>query len=146
MEQIRKLYSKNREVISYLFWGVCTTVVSWGSYSLFVKGLGCSVAVGNTLSWICAVVFAYVVNKLFVFQSHSWKGTVVIRELGLFLSARLVTGLIEIAAVPLLVQLGMDQQILGVDGALSKVVVSVVIVLLNYGFSKLVIFRGNPVN
>ena len=64
------------------------------------------------------------------------------REAGLFLSARIVTGLFEIVLVPLLVVLGMDQKIGGIEGALSKVVVSIAVVILNYICSKLVIFKN----
>ncbi len=136
--------AKYREILSYLFWGAATTVVSWGSYALFERGAGTGIVIANILSWVCAVLFAYVTNKLWVFQSRSWKPAVVVRELGLFVSARLVTGAFEIIMVPFLVKIGMDQSLLGVKGALSKVVVSFVVVLLNYVCSKLFIFQKNP--
>jgi len=123
-----------------------TTLVSWGSYSIFVSILGdkeWNVAVANVLSWICAVVFAYVTNKLWVFNSKSWNVKVILPELIKFLSARVVTGIFEIVSVPLLVELGLDQTILGIDGMVAKVLVSVVVVLLNYVFSKLFIFKKN---
>ena len=143
MSMIKRLYEKYREVIAYLFWGVAATVVSWGSYAIFVKGLNMSVFVGNLLSWVCAVAFAFVTNKVRVFKSLSWKADVLVRELGLFLSARVVTGIFEIVSVPLMVQFGLNQTFLGVKGALAKGIASVVVVILNYVFSKLWIFKDN---
>lgn len=139
--KIQTLLNKYQEIISYLFWGVATTCVSWGTYSIFAKGMDASIAVANALSWICAVLFAYFTNKLFVFHSYSWKPKYLFREFMLFLSARIGTGALEIIFVPLLVHFGLDQTILGVKGAVSKVLVSFLVVILNYVFSKLFIFK-----
>lgn len=155
MKRIKQLIKQYWEVIAYLFWGVMTTLVSWGSYSLFtflfrnrnnvmdLFGIDMSVTVlvANVLSWICAITFAFVVNKLWVFQSKSWKRSVWLQELWKFLSARIVTGVLEIVAVPVLVGMGLDQTIFGVEGMVAKVLVSVAVVLLNYVFSKLFIFK-----
>ena len=143
---LRKLLHKYREIISYLFWGVMTTIVSWGTYSLFVSIINIgtetiNIALSNILSWICAVLFAFVTNKAFVFQSKSWRWSVMWPELWKFISARIVTGIIEIIAVPALVSLGLDQEIFGIAGSWSKVIVSVVVIILNYIFSKLFVFR-----
>lgn len=143
MKKIFDLLQKYREIISYLFWGVMTTCVSWGSYSLFARGMGISIAVSNVLSWICAMTFAYITNKIFVFHSYVWKMDFLAKEFGLFASARLGTGILEIIFVPLLVHFGLDQEILGVKGAVSKVLVSFLVVVLNYVFSKLFIFKDS---
>lgn len=132
---------KYREIILYLFWGAATTCVSWGSYTVFVGFANIGVWVANILSWIFAVTFAYITNKIWVFGSRSWQRYVIVRELGLFLSTRLATGIFEILMVPLLVYLGMNQTIFGIRGAVSKVVVSFLVVVLNYVFSKLLIFK-----
>ena len=137
---ICKIYHAYKEAIDYLFWGGMTTVVSWGSYSLFVL-LGASVFWGNVGSWICAVSFAFVTNKLWVFQSKSWAGSVLIPELGKFLSSRVATGVFEMVAVPALVALGLNHTIFGIDGMVSKVLVSVIVVILNYILSKLFVFK-----
>lgn len=141
MKKIMELYEKYREIVSYLFWGVATTVVSWGSYSFFAGLLDAGIIVANVLSWIFAVSFAYVTNKLWVFQSKSWKMEVVIKEIGIFVSARLVTGILEIILVPFLVYVGLNQTIFGIKGAVSKILVSFLVVILNYVFSKLLVFK-----
>ena len=140
MKAIKEIYLKYREIIDYLFWGVMTTVVSWGSYAVFADVFDLSITVSNILSWIFAVIFAFFVNKIFVFLSKDWSPKIVLRECALFVSTRLGTGLLEIVLVPLLVKVGMDQTIFGVKGAVAKVVGSIVVVLLNYVFSKKMIF------
>lgn len=155
MKTISEYMEKYKEIISYLFWGVMTTMVSWISYSLFalllknqvssftIMGVRISlvVLVSNILSWICAVLFAFVTNKLWVFHSKSWEIRVFVPELGKFIFARLVTGVLEIVLVPLLVGIGLNQTILGIEGMAAKVAVSVLIVVLNYIFSKIFIFK-----
>ncbi len=155
MKTISEYMEKYKEIISYLFWGVMTTLVSWFSYSLFalllknqvstftIMGIQTSmvVLVSNILSWICAVFFAFVTNKLWVFHSRSWEVKVFVPELGKFISARLVTGVLEIVLVPLLVAIGLNQTIFEIEGMAAKVAVSVLIVILNYVFSKIFIFK-----
>ncbi len=130
-----------REVFRYLVMGGFTTLVSWGTYALLARNLGMGITVSNILSWVCAVIFAYLTNKVWVFHSYSWKVGFVLREVALFISARLVTGVIEMAGVPLLVKAGLNQKLFGVKGMLAKVAVSILVVILNYVFSKLIIFR-----
>lgn len=156
MEKITALIKKYQEIISYLFWGGMTTIVSWGSYSLFAVlfknqinmielfGMEMSVVVlvSNILSWVCAFLFAFVANKLWVFKSKSWKAEVCLPEFGKFFSARALTGVMEIVLVPLMVSLGLDQTIFGIEGMVAKVIVSVAVVILNYVFSKLFIFKS----
>lgn len=155
MKKVVQYLQQYQEVISYLFWGVMTTIVSWGTYSIFTIllqdvtqvfsafGLQVSVMVliANVLSWMCAVLFAFVTNKIWVFRSREWKRQVWIPELGKFVSARVVTGILEMVSVPLLVGIGLNQTILGIEGMVAKVIVSGVVVLLNYVFSKLFIFK-----
>ncbi|MBQ4272840.1 MAG: GtrA family protein [Clostridia bacterium] len=140
-----KLYHTYKEAIDYLFWGGMTTVVSWGSYSLFVlllQGLDSVVFWANVLSWVCAVLFAFITNKLWVFQSKSWAANILFPELTKFLSSRVATGIFEMIAVPALVAIGLNQTILGIDGMVSKILVSVVVVILNYILSKLFVFKN----
>lgn len=141
MKKIKEIFVKYKEIIMYLIFGVASTVVSWGSYALFVKAAGLSVEVGNVLSWVCAVIFAFFTNKLWVFESKSWSPKKAIPEFATFIGSRLITGIIEMVGVPLLVRLGLSQTILGVKGMFAKILISVIVVILNYIFSKLIIFR-----
>lgn len=140
METLKNLYFKYKEIINYLIFGALTTAVSWGTYSLFVKGFDLSITVGNVLSWICAVLFAFVTNKLFVFESKSWAPTTAAREFFSFIGARLFTGVIEWVGVPFFSTHGLTYPLFGVKGLLAKIVVSIVVIILNYLFSKFLIF------
>ena len=145
IQKLCKLYHTYQEAVDYLFWGGMTTVVSWGSYSLFVlllQGLDSVVFWANILSWVCAVLFAFITNKLWVFQSKSWAAGILFPELTKFLSSRVATGVFEMIAVPTLVAIGLNQTIFGIDGMVSKILVSVVVVILNYILSKLFVFKN----
>lgn len=146
MDWIRNFLKNNREVVSYLFFGVCTTLVSWLSYSLFVKVFLVSIEVSNVVSWVCAVLFAFITNKIFVFESKSFEKKTFIKEFVSFITSRLFTGIIEIIGVPFLVRVGLSQTIFGISGMLSKIVVSIIVIILNYIFSKLFVFKINKGN
>lgn len=150
MNKLVSYIHKYREIISYLFWGALTTVVSWGSYGAFLfilnmvaPGLNAEIALANIFSWVCAVVFAFVTNKIFVFKSRIWGKEILIPEFSKFVSARLATGVLEIVFVPALVALGLDQSLFGVEGMVSKIIVSILVVIFNYIFSKSFIFKGD---
>ena len=138
---MKELFERYRELIVYFIVGVMTTLVNWVCYAAGVELAGWSVAFANVIAWIAAVAFAFAANKIWVFRSYSWKPGFVLREAALFVSARILTGVLEMAGVPLLVSLGMDQTLLGVRGMLAKVAVSVIVLVLNYVFSKLIIFK-----
>jgi putative flippase GtrA len=63
------------------------------------------------------------------------------KEIGLFLSARIFSGVVEIVGLPLLISIGLDQSILGIEGMVSKIAISVIVVILNYILSKILVFR-----
>ena len=134
----------------YLIFGVLTTFVSWGSYAAFASLFGTFisnevllVAVANVLSWIAAVLFAYITNKLWVFNSKSFKRSVIAKEITSFVGSRIATGILEWAGVPLLMLIGLDQSIFGIEGMLAKVIISVLVVILNYVLSKIFVFKNN---
>lgn len=145
---VKRMFYKHKEIIMYLIFGVLTTVVSWGSYAIFemifkpsIVDTNVLVAVANVLSWVAAVLFAYITNKLFVFESKSFKPTTVFKEMGLFVGSRLASGALEWVGVPFLVWIGLNQTIFGIEGMLAKVLVSIIVVILNYILSKLIVFK-----
>lgn len=138
---MRKLFHKYRELILYFIMGVATTLVSWGTYAVGVRIFSWNITGSNIFSWICAVLFAFVTNKIWVFESRSWEMKVAFPEFVKFVSARLLTGILEMAGVPFLVSIGLDQTLFGVKGMWAKITMSIVVMVLNYVFSKLLIFR-----
>jgi putative flippase GtrA len=134
-----KLSEKQQEIVRYIFIGGLTTAVSFAAYFLFRRifpqqGTWLPVA----LSWICAVTFAFVTNKLFVFRSRV-RGLRILQEAGLFYAARVVTLLMDLLLMFLLVDLT------GFTGGWyelgARVLVSVAVLIMNYVLSKLVVFR-----
>lgn len=139
MEKLCFLFKKYKEIIMYLIFGVLTTLVSLVCYSLFVELLHFSITVSSVFSWIIAVSFAFVTNKLFVFESK--KKATVLREAIPFFIGRGVTGLIDMFLPELLWNLGLRAELFGVKGLLAKLIVNVIVIILNYIFSKLFVFR-----
>ena len=142
-----------KEIILYIVFGVLTTLVSWVTYILFEKAF-LSVFWANLLSWICAVSFAYITNKLWVFESKSFEFKVLFKEISTFLASRGITGVLEIVLVPLLARWGFDNpffkianglniksEVFFTDGIFSKISVAIFVVILNYVFSKLIVFK-----
>ncbi len=137
----RTLWQKYKEPILYLVFGVATTVVNFAVYTLLVKGIALEMTLSNTLAWLCAVLFAFVTNKWFVFESKRWHTGVLWREFVPFFGARVLSGVIEIGAPTVLYNLGFTFDLFGVKGLGVKAVVSIVIILLNYIFSKWIVFK-----
>ena len=134
-EKIRALVMKHWDMVSYLFFGVLTTIVNYLVYLPLYNLLGISAAVSNMIAWVAAVAFAYVTNKPFVFKSHDWSMKTVLPELGKFVGCRAASGGLETALVFLTVD------VCGWDGNVWKLIISVVVVILNYVSSKLLVFR-----
>lgn len=151
-----------KEIILYVVFGALTTVVSvvsfWAFKTLFsaigwsgllskaVDGAGWQSVLSllgkdsnyidaTLLSWVCSVLFAFFTNKLFVFESKSWKPSVAIKELAAFFSARLFSLGVELVFMFVAVSL------LSINEMAAKIAVQIIIVILNYVFSKLFIFR-----
>ena len=137
---IRSLVSKYKEPLSYLFWGAATTAVNYGMYFLCTDVGNIHYVQSNITAWVVAVLFAFVVNKHFVFDSKSWEQAVVLSELWKFAGARVVSGVLETGLLWFCVDL------LHLPDGTIKILVSVLVVILNYIFSKLYIFRRRNEN
>jgi len=141
MNKILELYKKHREIINYIVFGGCTTLVSWATYALFVGGMDMEILAGKILSWICAVSFAFVTNKLWVFFSRAVDWKTWLREGVEFFASRAATGVVEVLGLPVLMKLGLDASLFGVEGFAANIVVTVVVIILNYIVSKFLVFR-----
>ena len=124
----------NRETILYLVFGVLTTAVNYAVYYI-CRGIGIDYKIANVIAWIFAVIFAFVTNKLFVFESKSWQPAVVLRELVLFAGARVFSLLIEEGFLLFTVE------VLHGNDRIMKLIAAVFVVIINYFFSKFFIFK-----
>ena len=135
MNKIKDILQKYWDVITYLVFGVLTTIVNYLIYLPVYNLLGMSAAVSNAIAWVGAVAFAYLTNKPFVFKSHDWSWQVVLPELSKFVGCRVASGVAETVILLLTVD------ILGWNGNLWKIVTSVLVVVLNYFASKFLVFK-----
>jgi len=138
-QKIRGLLLEYHEQVVYLVFGVATTLVNWIVYTALLMVL--SLTVSQAIAWLVAVVFAFFVNKIYVFKKTETGLAGTLKELVLFFGARIASGVIEIGGLPLLVGLGLDQAVFGIEGAVAKAILSVVVIVSNYFFSKFIIFR-----
>ena len=149
MNKIKELAHKYKELITYGFFGVLTTLVNLAVFRL------CSIAVGdeyylisNIIAWISAVIFAFITNKLWVFESKSLAPKIFFKELLSFFAARTLSFIIEEAGLFVFVDIFNFSEIslkilsLEVSGEMiSKLILAVVVVVFNYFFSKMIIFK-----
>ena len=135
LQKIRALVEKYWDSVTYLIFGVLTTVVNYLVYLPIYNLLGASAAVSNAIAWVAAVAFAFLTNKPFVFKSHDWSAKTVLPELSKFVGCRVASGVLE----TLILLLAVD--ILGWNGNIWKIITSVLVVILNYVASKLLVFR-----
>ena len=135
IEKIRALIVKYWDIVSYLFFGVCTTIVNYLIYIPCYNFWGMSATLSNMIAWVVAVAFAYLTNKPFVFKSYDWSAKTVVPELTKFIGCRIGSG----AAETLILFLAVD--LLGWNGNIWKLVTQVMVVVLNYIGSKLLVFR-----
>lgn len=132
-------YKKYKSVLLYIFFGGLTTIVSIGSFILFNTGLNVDALLANIFSWVCAVLFAYATNRVWVFASKA-KGTGVVKEMLSFFTGRLVTLGLEEVLILIFVTL------LSFNSTLIKTLGQVVVLVLNYVISKLFVFRSKGTN
>ncbi|MCI6020615.1 MAG: GtrA family protein [[Bacteroides] pectinophilus] len=143
-DKINNLINKflNKETISYLIFGVLTTIINIVVFWLAQRELALVMSedaaslVGNVIAWVISVAIAFVTNKLFVFESKSMAFKVVMAELTGFVIARLLSlafdeGFMFVAIV-----------LLGMNSLLAKIISNVFVVIINYVLSKFFIFKN----
>ena len=139
MNKIFDLYKKYQEIINYLIVGVLTTVVSIVTYFIFSLILDIEnnilFILANVLSWICAVVFAYITNKKFVFNTTTSSKKEELKVFSMFVSSRITTLLIELAFMFITVK------VILINDKIAKVIAQFIVIVLNYVLSTLVVFK-----
>jgi len=145
---MKKLIEKYKELILYVIFGVLTTIVNYAVY-FGCKALHLPYQPATVIAWIAAVAFAYITNRIWVFESKTCGAKAIIKEIVLFVGARLFSLVLEL----IIMFIGMDllsageRTIILLDKTLplgefiTKTVAQIVIIVSNYIFSKLVIFR-----
>ncbi len=149
MTKIKELFIKYKEMLLYLIFGVLTTLVNFIAFGVCTKILGEELyLVNNAIAWVVGVVFAFITNKLFVFESKSWSGKTAGKEFIEFVGARLFSFGVEEGGMWLFVDaLAFGEKSLTLFGftitgqIIAKLALAVIVVILNYFFSKFIIFK-----
>ena len=131
------IYRKYKEIINYLIVGVLTTVVSLAVYYVCVITFldpqnAIELQIANVISWIAAVIFAYITNRKFVFES---KNPDMLKEASAFVGARIVTLLMDMFCMFIMVTC------MGLSDKIAKLMVQIIVIVANYVFSKIFVFR-----
>lgn len=135
LKYLKQLFIRYKEMILYLFFGGCTTLVNIIVYYICAHLLLLATVPATVIAWILSVAFAYVTNRIYVFESRSRGLVAILREIGAFVSCRLLTGVMDLAIMYICVDL------LHFNDLIIKIISNVLVIVLNYVASKLLIFR-----
>ena len=148
MKMIKNTIQKHKELLMYILFGVLTTLVNFIAFWLFDMVLGAKLyLITNGIAWIISVLFAYITNKLYVFQSKSFAPKILVKEFSEFLVARVFSFIVEELGMWLFVDImGFNEfslNLLSVDISgqlIAKGFLAVIVVIMNYFISKFIIF------
>ncbi len=136
----------NKETVSYLIFGVLTTVVNYivyigamwlSGFSEEQEGFMYAVSAATVIAWVIAVAFAYITNKIYVFKSRSFEPKTVVKEAAAFVGARLFSLGCEVVWM-----MAMVSPKVGMNDKIAKILANVFVVIMNYFFSKFFIFKN----
>lgn len=127
-------YNKYKEGLLYLFFGGCTTLINILTF-IICRQIGFNIGLSNIIAWIIGVIFAFITNKLIVFDSKNMNKKVVVRETVSFFIARIISLGIDMGLIYLMIDY------MKINELISKIVSNVVVIIVNYIFSKMFIFK-----
>lgn len=122
----------DRELVLYVVFGTFTFIVNVVVYFFFESILGVNYLISNVLAWFFSVLFAYITNRIWVFESKSPE---ILKEMSLFFGGRIFSGAVDTGLMYLFID------ILSIGDFISKIVVQIIVIILNYVFSKLIVFK-----
>ena len=134
---IKKLTHKlfNRETLTYIIFGILTTAVNYIAYFILYHYTKLDPIVYNAIAWAVSVIFAFITNKVFVFESKSRAAKTIVREFAAFIGARVLSLFIEEAFLALTVK------VMNMHELVAKIIISIIVVIINYFASKFFIFN-----
>ncbi len=139
MEKIKKIYSKYEEIINYIIVGGCTTLINLAVYFLLINiffkaKTNLDIQAANVISWIFAVLFAYITNRKFVFKSKA-QGKEKIKEILNFFASRVASLLMDMFLMFLL------YSVMHINDTICKLIDQVIIIIANYVLAKILVFK-----
>ncbi len=136
---LKQILQKHQTIAAYLFFGICTTAINFAVYLICHNMFFMSATMSNVLAWFISVLFAFMTNKLFVFNNHDWQFRTIMTEFFKFLYCRIGSGLFE----TLTLWGTVDR--MQYNGNAMKIIVGVFVVIMNYISSKMLVFKNNGV-
>lgn len=133
---MKKINLNYKRLISYIFWGILTTFVNILSYYICTYWFQLNTVLATTLAWIFAVVFAFITNRKYVFESQAYGIKKILAELISFFGCRFATGILDILIMYVCVDL------LGANDLIIKCLANGIVIIMNYITSKLIIFKN----
>lgn len=137
INKVIELIKKNKMIILYLIFGVLSTIVNIASYAISTNIFKIEYLISNIIAWIISVTFAYITNKIFVFESKVAEKKKLVKEFLLFYYYRIVSLIMEMLILYVCVDL------LKFNDMVIKVIANILIIILNYLFSKFFVFKKN---
>lgn len=134
MNMLWKLLIKYKEAILYLVFGGLTTLVNIVGYAVCTRGIGLETLSANGIALAVCILFAYITNKIFVFESKTDTLVATLREFCIFIACRLATGALDM----LFMFVSVD--VLRLQDVAMKILSNIIVIILNFVFSKLIIF------
>ena len=129
------LVKQYKELILYIIFGVCTTIVNYITYIVFSRFLISNIMISNLIAWIISVAFAYITNKLWVFESKECTFKVLTKEVLSFVLARVFSLVLD------MVILYVMSDLMGINDLIVKIISNIIVIIVNYVLSKFIIFK-----
>ena len=133
---IKGLYNKYRHFVIYGILGVLTTIINVAAYYVCAHMMFLDTVVSTIIAWFLAVLFAYVTNRKWAFETNAFSTKDIAFEMFKFFACRFATGILDVA----IMYVGVD--LLSFDDVILKPISNIIVIILNYLFSRLLIFDG----
>lgn len=131
-----QFFRQYKETLLYLVFGILTTIVNIGTYILLTRTIEIDFKYANIIAWLVSIIFAYLTNKFFVFNSKETQKKILIKEFTSFVGCRVFSLLIEMILMYIMIDL------LLVNDVVVKIITNISVIVLNYVLSKLIIFKN----
>ena len=131
---MKKLINKYNELIMYGIFGVLTTLINLITFYVLDK-LGVNVYLNNSIAWVISVLFAFITNKLYVFNSKDTSYKIIAKEGIAFFLARIFSYFVDMFTIFMIFQ------VMGINKMIAKIISNVIVIIINYLLSKIIIFK-----
>ncbi len=131
---MKKLINKYNEIIMYGIFGVLTTLINLLTFYVLDK-LGVNVYLNNSIAWVISVLFAFITNKLYVFNSKDTSYKIIAKEGIAFFLARIFSYFVDMFTIFMIFQ------VMGINKMIAKIISNVIVIIINYLLSKIIIFK-----